>query len=993
MDKWTLLRSGRLARWSAGLGLALLIPFASMANAAGAPPRTRSLTVPSYARDVGPIRPLAGGALVQGTLVLAPRSAAGLQAAALATVTRGNTSYHRWWTPSAILEAFGPSPATLRRLIGKLRQQGFHTSAHGWVVNASAPAAVWHRVLGLTFGTVVRQGHTYRVQATAGAEPPWMSAVVLGVDGLTTLPPPAIPMLPARHRVTSAKATGIHAVTGPESLTATAQSGPFEVTAAIPGGASKATGQPVHVILTATMNGSPAPNAGLTANAIAGGTSTGQAVWSSGPSMYNGTIELPLYADHPLSAGLTITVYSAVESGQPAPGAIAATVTLPTLTWTGSSTVQGLDAAQISAAYHASHLTAGASSAPAPTIGLYEAEPPSQSMMAALANFSTANGLTPPSVSTVNVNEGTPGPNSGGEENMDLQAVAATAPGSRLIVYSDPLNDIASTLNTVAQQDAVSVFSMSIAFSGASYWSPLTASLAAEGITVIASAGDWGTITGCGPNPNATPTMNPPGVCEPADFETVTAVGGTDVSVNQTGQAYYTQAWGGVYLSHLPTVLEAYVLSQFAASGGGYSQTQPIPSWQQGFVPSTATGKGVPDVALLADPNVAGIGMYGRSGQSEIGGGTSLGAPLLAGWVGDLVAQTSERQGDIAPTFYALASADPSAFTQAMRGDNGAYQITSQDNTPGTWNPITGLGSPNIDLWASFVESQGQFAAPVVNAPSSASWGSPVTLSGSWAGSSGATFQYWWQDPRDGVWHNSGAYVSGSYSFTPPVPGTFPVLAYAQAPGRSVTRTATASVAVSTSQPMVSNLIVSYSGSHVEPTGSTVTFTASATDSGSNPVYQFWVHGPSDIWQIAQNYSPTNTFTLADLGPGSYTITVYAMDQQQVAAGAWNQVYGYTAVVNVDSSVSLSVPSTGTVDSAVPITATATNITSPVYQVWWQAPDGSWTQSGPYSHSNTFTFTPTTSGLYTVVVYAKDPYAPSTAVYAVVATQQVTVGP
>ena len=984
--------SGRLNRWSLGLGLALLVPLAGAVHAAGRLPSPRPLTVPAYAQHVGPIRPLAGSAPVHATLVLAPRSAAGLQAAAVATATRGSPSYHRWWKPAALFRAFGPTASALQNLLAALHHHGFQAQVSGWVVNASAPAAVWQRALGLKLGTVVREGHTYRVQATAGVEPPWMSPVVLGVDGLTTLAPPAAPVHPSMHRAATEQSTGLASAPASTSLSATAQNGAFQVTATIPGGISKATGQPVHVVLTATMNGVLAPSAGLVGSAVSGSSSTGQSVWWRARAS-DGTIEIAVEAYHPLSAGLSITVYSAVSSGQPAPGAVAVTVSLPTLTWSGSSTQQALDAAQINSVYHASQLAATAESAPAPTIGLYEGEPPSSSMMAALSTFTTANGLTPASVATVNVTDGTPSPGVGLEENMDLQAVEATAPGAHLIVYSDPQFDVASTLNTVAQQDAVSVFSMSIAFSGASSWSSLTDSLAAEGITVIASSGDWGTITGCTPNATATPTMNPPGVCEPADFETVTAVGGTDVSVSQSGQAYYTQAWGGVYLSSLPSAMEASVLSQFAASGGGYSQTQPVPSWQQGFVPAGVSGKGVPDVALLADPNVAGIAMYSRTGQPGIGGGTSLGAPLLAGWVGDVVAKTHQSQGDIAPTFYALATADPSAFTQAARGDNGAYQITSQDSTPGTWNPVTGLGSPNIDLWASFVETGASIGAPVLTVPSTASYGSPITVSAAWAGTTGATFQYWWQDPRDGVWHNSGAYAAGSYSFMPPVPGAFPVLAYAQAPGQSSAITPTSTVTVSTSAPMVSGLVVNYSGSHVEPAGSTVTFTASATDSGSNPEYQFWVHGPNNEWQIAQNYSPSGTFTLSDLAPGSYTIAAYALDQQQVAAGAWNQVYVYATVVNVDSSVSLSVPSTGTVGTAIPLTATATNITNPVYQLWIKSPSGVWTQSGAYSSSGSYTFTPAASGTYTVVVYAKDPYAPATSVYAVVASQQVSVAP
>lgn len=212
-------------------------------------------------------------------------------------------------------------------------------------------------------------------------------------------------------------------------------------------------------------------------------------------------------------------------------------------------------------------------------------------------------------------------------------------------------------------------------------------------------------------------------------------------------------------------------------------------------------------------------------------------------------------------------------------------------------------------------------------------------------------------------------------------------------PEQSTTQTAGVTVNVSTSMPMVSNLVVSYSGSHTESAGATVTFTASATDAGSNPLYQFWVHGPNNVWQIAQNYSPANTFTLPNVSPGSYTIAAYALDQQQVAEAAWNKVYGYATVVNVDSRVSLTVPPTGTVGSSIPLIATATNITNPVYQVWLQSPDGSWSQSGAYVHGNSFTFTPSAAGTYRVVVYAKDPYAPNTSVFAVAAAQTVQVGP
>lgn len=906
--------------------------------------------------------------------MLAPRHSTALTAEALATNTPGNPAYHHWWKPGALLRAFGPTPASVAELLATLRHRGFQATRSGWVVNATAAARVWEHTLAVGLSTVVRAGHTYRIQATAGEEPAWMSPTVLGVNGLTTLPPQSPPPRQPLRKVVATKNPALHSTAVPASYSATAQNGPFQVTAIVPGGVNKPTGQPVHVILTATVNGVPATYAGLASRALVGSTSTGQPVWFR--SLWaNGQIDMPIESYQPLSAEMQVKVYSDVVNGQPAPGAVSATVTLPVLTWSGPSTLQALDAAQINSVYHASALVAAAQNTSAPTIGLYETEPPSASMLSALGQYAVNNGLQPASVHTVSVGSGIARPGSGAEENIDLQAVETTAPGANIIVYSDP--NMADALNAVYEQNAVSALSVSFGGPVLDAWT-ITDSLAADGIAVIASSGDNGTLSHC--------------QCQPADYPMVTAVGGTDVSVNQSGQAYYTQAWGGAYLSYLTPALERYVLAQKAASTGGYSETQGIPSWQQGFLPSGAPGKGVPDVALMADWNVAGISYVRRDGATNyVGGGTSLGSPLLAGWTADVSAQLGKNFGPISSTFYSLAQADPGAFTQAARGDNGQYTVTSQDNQPGTWNPITGLGSPNIDTWAAFVENGDQLPAPIVSVPASASYGSPVTVSASWPGTSGATFQYWWEDPRDGVWHNSGNYSPGSYTFSPPVPGTFPVLAVAQAPGQPTTRTTTENVLVATSRAMVSNLFVNYAGASTEPAGSTVTFTASATDAGNAPLYQFWVHGPDNTWTVAQNYSPMNSFTLSNLAPGSYTVAVYALDQQQVARGSWNHVYGYQTVVNVASGVTLEVPLTGTVGTSIPITATAYNLTRPVYQVWLESPNGTWSQSGAYSHANSYTFTPQTAGLYRVVVYAKDPYAPNTSAFAVVAESNVQV--
>ncbi len=70
--------------------------------------------------------------------------------------------------------------------------------------------------------------------------------------------------------------------------------------------------------------------------------------------------------------------------------------------------------------------------------------------------------------------------------------------------------------------------------------------------------------------------------------------------------------------------------------------------------------------------------------------------------------------------------------------------------------------------------------------------------------------------------------------------------------------------------------------------------------------------------------------------------------------------------------------------------AAAEGITHPVYQFWIMNPAGQWTQSGAYGLGQ-YQFTPQKTGTYTVMAYAKDPYAPATSQYSVVSTQTVLV--
>ncbi|MDA8118467.1 MAG: hypothetical protein M0Z85_00115 [Gammaproteobacteria bacterium] len=79
----------------------------------------------------------------------------------------------------------------------------------------------------------------------------------------------------------------------------------------------------------------------------------------------------------------------------------------------------------------------------------------------------------------------------------------------------------------------------------------------------------------------------------------------------------------------------------------------------------------------------------------------------------------------------------------------------------------------------------------------------------------------------------------------------------------------------------------------------------------------------------------------------------------------------------VGGSVALNAPGTGTVGSPVTLTASASGITSPVYQFWYLPPGQTWQQSTGYTSSATYAFTPTEAGQYDVIAYARPASAPS----------------
>jgi subtilase family serine protease len=211
--------------------------------------------------------------------------------------------------------------------------------------------------------------------------------------------------------------------------------------------------------------------------------------------------------------------------------------------------------------------------------------------------------------------------------------------------------------------------------------------LAAQGITVLASAGDGGAYGRTGTNYYPAQLEAP----DPGSQPLVTCVGGTSLSTGPHEVRLGEAVWNRLGLG-------------YGATGGGVSSYWTIPSWQTPSYVTTnggsSTYRNVPDVSAVADP-FTGVAVYSKinGGWLQIGG-TSVSAPLWAGYLSILNAGleyvTGEKLGFFNPTFYSIDSGDPSGFLYPiLDGTNGNASLygTPGYNAGFGYNNCTGAGT------------------------------------------------------------------------------------------------------------------------------------------------------------------------------------------------------------------------------------------------------------------------------------------------------------
>ena len=294
-------------------------------------------------------------------------------------------------------------------------------------------------------------------------------------------------------------------------------------------------------------------------------------------------------------------------------------------------------------------------------------------------------GISAPKVTAVSVDNGknSPGDPNGadGEVMLDIEVSAGVAPGVNVVVYFAPNTDqgFIDAVMTAVHDSTNKPSVLSISWGGPeSTWTQQSVTAldqacqaaASVGVTITVACGDDGSADGVSDGANH--------VDFPASSAYVLACGGTKLVTSGT--------------SVTSEVVWNELTSNEGATGGGVSALFALPSWQTNSKvpapPTSAGGRGVPDVAGDADPST---GYTVRvDGETTTIGGTSAVAPLWAGLIALANAANGQDVGFVNPALYsATGEGAAGAFRDITSGNNGAFSAG-----PG-WDACTGLGSPH----------------------------------------------------------------------------------------------------------------------------------------------------------------------------------------------------------------------------------------------------------------------------------------------------------
>ncbi len=361
--------------------------------------------------------------------------------------------------------------------------------------------------------------------------------------------------------------------------------------------------------------------------------------------------------------------------------------------------VAGISIPNFPAIYGASSLP----SATTGTIGIITSGTVTQTITD-LKSFASSAGYPVPNVTTTVV--GTAGSSTSGtdEWNMDSQSSLAAAGGSisHMILYN--VNDLSDASLSLGYNKAVTdnlARAINVSLGGCesdegsveASEDQIFQSAVAQGQMFSVSSGDSGAYE-CGATAGKAQSY-------PAVSPYVMAVGGTTLSTTGGNTWSSETVWSCTSASSCQQ-------SSSGGAGGGPSLTENAPSWQTAAgVLGTSTKRGVPDISFDASPNSGALVLI--NGSNVQIGGTSLAAPLWAGFWTRIQAAHGNTLPFPAQTIYQGAAANPSWFHDVTSGNQGYAAATG-------WDYASGYGSVQIaNFSAAFTGGGGGTTTPTAN--------------------------------------------------------------------------------------------------------------------------------------------------------------------------------------------------------------------------------------------------------------------------------------
>jgi len=317
-----------------------------------------------------------------------------------------------------------------------------------------------------------------------------------------------------------------------------------------------------------------------------------------------------------------------------------------------------------------------------------------------------------------------------GEETLDVEAVHGMAPAADIVYVGAPNNfqDLDAALNHVVDRHLASIVTNSYGFNTellpAGFIKPQEDTIlqgVVEGIGIYFSSGD---------NSDESLVEGYRTTDWPASSPFVTAVGGTSLGVGSNNSRVLETGWG-TYTRSLHLDGSWGDASWLYGAGGGVSQIFREPAYQVGVVPSSVfvaqgrSGRAVPDVAAIADPNTGYMigetqtfpGGTAKYSEYRIGG-TSLASPIFAGIMALADQAKGAPHGFSNPLFYMNAGSFydvlhvHAAVVRANYVNNidnlagTVYRLRTFDQglslltTPG-YDDVTGVGAPSATMVAA----------------------------------------------------------------------------------------------------------------------------------------------------------------------------------------------------------------------------------------------------------------------------------------------------